>query len=749
MRKVELLSPAGSMEALIAAVQNGCDAVYLGGHQFNARAYSDNFDNEKMIKAIRYAHSYGVKVYVTMNTLLYENEMENAIAYARFLYEHGVDALIIQDLGLFDVVRQCFPDMECHASTQLHIHNEAGIRKMAELGFSRIVLPRETPVEAVQQYAKLGVELEVFVQGALCVSYSGQCLMSAKKLNRSGNRGACAQMCRMKYRLGYEEKGELHYAKQNGEYLISPKDLNTLQYVPELIEAGITSFKIEGRMKRPEYVAQMTALYRQAIDAYEQNRIYNASEADTEMCKVFNRGFTSGMLFHEQDQTWINQKRPNHIGILIGEVLGRNKKRVTIRLSGPLSQHDGIRFITDKEDVGCMVNKLYHRQLLVNHAQSGDIVEVEVDGFIPKHSQVVKTSDKLQLQRLHKTYENIQRRVPITMNMEMRINKTAKLTVHDDLGNMCEENSNTIAEIALKTPLSNERIIQQLNKTNDTIFQVTQITVEADDNTTMPIKEINAMRRNVLAKLYEKRTAVLKRKVLPYEQNPSVSKVSGLFVKVMTAQQLEAASKYQAEIYAVSSLYENKQSKYPKLGYWGKRVMKEAYPNTALLACEISGCKKGAIVDHFMNCTNSYAAAFLFSLGVEGIILSNECDEKQIAEIKRAFLKRYQQPGAFITYGYGREELMLNEYCVIHSCYRDQKPKHCGLCKKHDYFLEDIKHHRYPLYGDEDCRIHVLDDEIFQSTQRGSSIYLDFYNETADEVHQVIRKALKLIDSEQ
>ena len=179
MRKVELLAPAGSMEALIAAVQNGRDAVYLGGTMFGARAFAANFDEDGMIQAIRYAHGYGVKVYVTMNTLLYETEMEAAIRYAQFLYEHGADALIIQDLGLFDVVHQCLPDMELHASTQMHLHNEAGIKLMHEAGMKRIVLPRETTIDEIRELAKLNVDLEVFVQGAMCVSYSGQCLMSA------------------------------------------------------------------------------------------------------------------------------------------------------------------------------------------------------------------------------------------------------------------------------------------------------------------------------------------------------------------------------------------------------------------------------------------------------------------------------------------------------------------------------------------------------------------------------------------
>ncbi len=745
MRKVELLAPAGSMEALYAAVQNGCDAVYLGGHQFNARVYSDNFDYERMSEAIRYAHSYGVKVYVTMNTLLYENEIEDAIAYARFLYEQGADALIIQDLGLFDVVSQCFPDMECHASTQLHIHNEAGIRKMAELGFSRIVLPRETLIEDIERYAKSGIELEVFVQGAICVSYSGQCLMSAKKQNRSGNRGACAQMCRMKYRLGYEQDHTVHYVKQEGDYLISPKDLNTLQQVPKLIAAGVTSFKIEGRMKRPEYVALMTALYRKAIDAYYQDTALDYHHATKEMCKVFNRGFTSGLMFHQHDKAFINHERPNHIGIPVGKVLARKQNRVSIQLSAPLYQHDGIRFITDKEDVGCMVNKLYYNQLLVNHGEAGSVVEVEVDGYVPKHSRVVKTSDKIQLEELRKSYERGERRVGVVMNIELRMNQPALLRVSDDLGHTCEVFSDALVEEALKTPLSKERIYQQLSKTKDTIFYCESIHINADDNSTMPIKELNAMRRTALSKLYEQRIACPRRIVSSYQRQPSCAPISGLFVKVINEVQLKAAAAFPAQLYAEPLLFERMKKSYDELGCYGKRVMKEAYPKVPIMACEISGCMENdSIAEHFMNCTNSYAAAFLFSLGVKAIILSNECSREQAETLKQAFYKRYHQKGAFITYGYGREELMLSEYCVIHTCYQETK-KPCGLCHKHSYFLEDMKKRRYPLYGDADCRIHLLDNEVFELSESASAIFLNFHTETADEVQRVLQHALTLI----
>lgn len=746
MKKVELLAPAGSMEALIAAVQNGCDAVYLGGVMFGARAFANNFDRDGMMEALRYAHSYGVNVYVTMNTLLFEEEMDEALAYAGFLYEQGVDALIIQDLGLFDLLHQTYPDLELHASTQMHIHNEAGIQLIKEWGMKRVVLPRETPIEQIAEYTKLGIDVEVFVQGALCVAYSGQCLMSAKKLARSGNRGACAQMCRMKYRLGHKEGNRIVYEEQADEYLLSPKDLNTLRQVPKLIEAGITSFKIEGRMKRPAYVAQMVSLYRKAIDAYEQGKLFIETTAEEEMRKIFNREFTSGHLFHHKGSALMNPTRPNHMGIEIGSVLYKKGRRATIKLHHPLHQHDGIRFLCESEDIGCMVNKLYVDGLLKNQADAGQIVEVDVDGYIPKGCKVVKTSDVLQLQALQSAYESAPRKVKIDIEATLSCKEPMKLVISDEFGRHCTMESEALVEQAIKTPLDQERIEKQLRKCGDTIFQVRHITLKVQEGVTIPIKAINETRRAALTKLYEERIKVPQsQEKQRYERKLSVTQETGIYVQVHSLAQLQMAQACGIKtIFARSELYSLQKNK-QALGYAGKRVMKEAYPDTMILFAEISGIKcKQAYADHFMNVTNSYAAAFLFAHGVKGIVLSNECDETQMQRIKKAFEMRYGCSGNFITYGYGREELMVMEYCPINYLKKDNDKQACGLCKGNDiYFLEDLNAHQYVLYGDEDCRIHIMDDEVTQQLHgHHDAIYLSFYDEDEQDVIQVMEEAM-------
>ena len=543
-RKVELLAPAGSMEALRAAVQNGCDAVYLGGSMFGARAFANNFDEDEIQEAIAYAHVYGVRVFVTVNTLIREEEFEDCVRYVQFLYEHDVDAVIIQDLGLFSVLRQRFPDMELHASTQMHIHNPQGIHFIESCGASRVVVPRETPLKEIRAYAALGVDLEVFVQGALCVSYSGQCLMSSLTLQRSGNRGECAQNCRMKYQLEKREDGHSEILQGKGEYLLSPKDMNTLERVPELIEAGIASFKIEGRMKRPEYVALMVALYRKAIDAYYEGRAFIYDEAvDMQMKKIFNRGFTQGHLFHHYGAQLMNPIRPNHIGVKVGKVIQVTRDKIVIRLQDTLRQQDGIRILQEPKDIGFQVNFLYKDGLLVNHGAAGDIVELDKTAPVVKGSIVLKTSDAQQLQALQKSYEAAPRKVAVYAQFTMQAGKPAVLEIMDEEGRSVRVESDAVCETARRMPLKEERIAAQLKKSGDTPFVFENISYQLDAQGILPIRELNQMRRSALAKLEEQRKILHKQRRILAEKQPvihSIQDAPSLCAVVHTEEQLQA-----------------------------------------------------------------------------------------------------------------------------------------------------------------------------------------------------------------
>ena len=403
MKKVELLAPAGNMEALKAAVNAGCDAVYLGLKSFSARAFAGNFSHEEFIEAIHYCHTRNVKIYCTINTMLYETEIENAKKEVDFLYEDDCDAILIQDLGLFHYVRTCYPDMPVHCSTQMHIHNLKGVEFMKNQGVERVVLARETPIEIIQQACQMGVEIEVFTYGAICISYSGQCMMSASVKNRSANRGMCAQCCRLKY----TRVDGSHF--KEGDYILSPKDLNVIDQLPSLLDAGVSSLKIEGRMKRSEYVYLVIKTFREAIDAYYANKTYHvSSERLKQLEEMFYRGFSNGHLFHDDVTHRMSQYRPNHQGIAIGKVLAYRNGRVQVKLSDDLYQNDGLRIINEPHDTGLSAIKIYKNDLLVNHAKVNDIVWITCPSDpAPKKGQILrKTTDTHLLNWIHR-WKNI------------------------------------------------------------------------------------------------------------------------------------------------------------------------------------------------------------------------------------------------------------------------------------------------------------------------------------------------------
>ena len=327
---VELLSPVGDFECLKAAVQNGANAVYFGANLFSARAFATNFDDEELENAINYAKLRGVKTNLTLNTLIKNDEFEDAFSLAKKAYEYGIDAIIVQDLGLAKTLIDNFPDLDIHASTQMTTTNLEGVKELENLGFKRVVLARECSLSEIENICKnSNIEIEVFMHGALCISYSGQCLFSSMVGGRSGNRGKCAQPCRLPYSLIDNEEKLLDKG-----YLLSPRDLCTLEYLPKLINSGVISFKIEGRMKSPVYVATVTRIYRKYIDLAEKylNKEiseYIIDEKDKkDLIQVFNRGgFSSGHLADIPNKELIFKDKPNNMGIYLGKLINYNKNK--------------------------------------------------------------------------------------------------------------------------------------------------------------------------------------------------------------------------------------------------------------------------------------------------------------------------------------------------------------------------------------------------------------------------------------
>lgn len=744
LKNVELLSPAGSYESGVAAIQNGCDALYLAGKQFGARAFAANFEKEQLQEMITYAHAYGVKVYVTINTLVHDEEMNSFFAYLDFLYTAKVDALIVQDLGIVYQIRTRYPDFEVHASTQMHIVNEQALRLLIDQGISRAVLAREVNIDEITRFSTLPIELEVFVHGALCVSYSGQCLMSFMVGGRSGNRGACAQSCRMPYAL---KEWNTNTVYKEG-YHLSLKDLNTLEEVPSLVKAGIASFKMEGRMKKSEYVAHLTALYRQRIDT----PAIPLTDLQNQVAKtLFHRGFSRGHLFKETGSKLYNPIRPNHIGIPIGEVVAFKGNQVFIRLQAPLHQLDGIRILNAKEDVGYKVNRLYKDGLLVNKAEANDIIALDSDArHLKVKDQVVKTSDCIAEKEIQKTYDRNYRKVAIHGKVKAHAKQPLRVIVSDALHTveMCSD----CIQVAQNRATTKEEVEKQMQKTKDTIFAFVDIDIEMDTQLFIPIKEINQLRREALDKLYALRSNNCERVTRQYTL-PTLGMMQTTFTKeakVRTQSQLEACMECGMDaIYVEDYALWKANAQYPQVKLVSKKAEKGTYENVTMIQ-EIGGLHalSSMVCDTSLNAYNAHACFYLHALGASLIALSLELSKWDIQTLMDTYVQEYGNTPSLQKVVYGRSEVMLMEHCPIHAHFLDKDKQNCHLCKQKQYALEDQFHNEYVLQGDGDCRMHVYDYKIlderkdiaFYQTLGIQSIRYDFTFETKEEVLTVLQE---------
>ena len=525
---VELLSPAGDIEKLKIAVQNGADAIYMAGKKFGARAFSKNFDDDEILEAIKYCHLYGVKLYVTINTIVYEDEVEEFINYVEFLYKSNVDAVIVQDLGMADLIHKKFPDLELHASTQMNIHDIKGLKLLKEIGFKRVVLAREVDLETIKQMKKeVDIELEVFIHGALCISCSGNCYYSYFEMNRSGNRGMCAQLCRQPYKL-YKDDKEIIL---DDKYLLSPKDLCTVKKLDELIEAGIDSFKIEGRMKSSEYVGLVTRVYRNKID---YNKVSDKDINDIK--KVFNRGFTLGNLYNQKGHDFINGYKPNHMGILVGEVLSYSKGKVKIKLLEDINQEDAIRFILDKE-IGFYLNRIYKDKLLVNGAKKGEIIEVDSKEKIPVNTKVYKTIDTKLNDYIISSSNNI-RKVSLDGIFSIKDNNII-FEVTDGINKEKITLENVVQE-SINKPTTEYEIREKLNKLGNEIYVFNDLKINIKDNIFIPMTIINNLRRDMIDLISKDRLNSNNKNINEYKSNEIKTDITNdIFFEVKTEEQLK------------------------------------------------------------------------------------------------------------------------------------------------------------------------------------------------------------------
>lgn len=527
---IELLSPVGDLDCLKAAVQNGADCVYFGANNFSARAFASNFDDLEL--AINYAKIRGVKTNLTLNTLIKNDEFEDAYNLAKKAYELGIDAIIVQDLGLATRLIKDFPDLPIHASTQMSIHNLQGTLKLQNLGFKRVVLARELCANEIEYICQnSNVEIECFIHGALCISYSGQCLFSSLVGGRSGNRGKCAQPCRLPYEL-----------VQNGNetidkgFLLSTKDLCGLDYIPFLINAGVTSFKIEGRMKTPEYVATVTRIYRKYIDLALSGNPYVIDEKDKkDLLQVFNRGLSSnGHLDKEPNKNLIYPIKPNNMGLPLGIIQKYNKTKghITLKLQEELCVGDCIS--TQKENGSYNVSELMVKNKNIKIGNIGNLVTIgRMKGNISVGDKVYKISSKVLKDNALNSFKTENRKIPLNIKLFIQNNKNISAVVnscskYDLYKNLnFEYTSNIIPNTSINKPLDQDTIIKQFSKTNNSIYEFKKIKIILDDNLFLPISSLNDLRRTILENI-EKQTLDKIKRTSNCCYTPIVSNASNL-----------------------------------------------------------------------------------------------------------------------------------------------------------------------------------------------------------------------------
>ncbi|EFM11560.1 peptidase U32 [Paenibacillus curdlanolyticus YK9] len=514
---VELLAPAGDWDCMRAAVANGADAIFFGVEKFNARARANNFQMDELPEIMAFLHSYGVKGFLTFNILVFEDELEEAKRLIEACIDAGVDAVIVQDLGLVKLIRELSPDFPIHGSTQMTITSPEAVEFTKPFNMERVVLGRENNLKQIQKIGEQAkLPMEVFVHGALCVSYSGQCLTSEMWGGRSANRGECAQACRLPYDLMVDG---VQQPMGDVAYLLSPKDLAAIDIVPELIEAGVTSFKIEGRLKSPEYVANVVSKYRRVIDNYfDGNNAQPSKEEVRELQQSFSRGFTHGFLKGTNNKQLVDGTFPKSRGVYLGRVERVLRDAIICRIDAPLKRGDGIVFDagdpTKKEEGGRVYDLRRQGVKIEGEAQEGTVLEIvpgrnDVDlRRVKVGDKVWKTSDPALDKRLRATFETDKpyRVFPMHVKVAGKAGEPMRTWWTDvQKGTTVEVVSELPLEVALKRPMDQALLEDQLGRLGGTLFQLEKLDNELEGDLIVPVRELNRMRREAVEQLAEER----------------------------------------------------------------------------------------------------------------------------------------------------------------------------------------------------------------------------------------------------
>lgn len=704
MKKPEILAPAGTKQSVIAALNGGCDAIYIGGQNFGARAYADNPSDDELKEIICLCHLRGVKVFITINTLYKDNEIAAVLEFVSKIYSYGAYGVIVQDIGIADIIKKHFPEIKLSASTQMTVHSKEGVLLLKELGYDRVVLARELSLEETADIckAKGSMEIESFIHGALCVSYSGRCLMSSFIGGRSGNRGRCAQPCRMEYSLKKNDK----IIKKG--CLLSPKDISTLSIIQSIAASGADSLKIEGRMKNPEYVYQAVSLYRKYLDSLSKPD----KEDIKKITQVFNRGGSSSKGYWDtfSGADMMSVLTPKNSGREIGAVSAYDSKtkKCTIRLYDNVIPGDGIE-IWSSPHIGAGISRT---------AQKGESIAIRAEGRIKKGDRVFRSFDKALMDSLKKSCAKITRRQVINTELYLKEGCPAEIVFKDKGLSVKGE----IVQRAKNQPMSREDMISRIKKTGDTPFELNITKADTDNNIYIPISALNSLRRKACRSLEEKLKAELKREYIKAEYIADKLEKADkplLTVLVRTREQFKAAADSSAKI-IYSDILD------PELAAWAKERGKELYyalPNISRSGCgeyinilDKTCCRgyivrslgkivtnKEIIADYTLNSTNRASINKLREIyNCKRVCLSPELNLRE--------LKITADRDCEIVI-YGRLPLMTTHQCPA-GLYDGKKGKYkyCKLKGSEDsYSLIDRKNMEFPILRDcQSCTAYIL-----------------------------------------
>ena len=735
---MELLAPAGTMENFMAALESGADAIYLGGKVFNARAHAANFGIDELREAVRLAHILDVSVYVTVNILIGDTELKDLEQYIKDLDSIGVDAIIVQDLAVAEIAKRVAPNIHLHGSTQMTAATLDAVRFYESLGFTRVVLARELSLKEIQHICKhCKAEIEVFVHGALCVCYSGQCLMSSFIGGRSGNRGACAQPCRLPYEL-LDSKGESVLPKHEA-YLLSPKDLNYSEHMNELVAAGVTSFKVEGRMKKVSYVRQVIGTYREILD--EASIHENQRKA---LASGFNRGFSTAYLEDTVGRQMMTVVAPNHQGKPIGESYTK-KGEVYLSLTEPIEQgslvkilqsNGSVTYYTVDDEWTCVSDTLYKGR--------------PAEGFAVGQLYLASTPKNTKSRGLQEFTRKYDMSVYLSVGSNGETNYT-ELTAILDSGLSVTVTNEYVPAIANKVPTSLEKVTEQLGRLGNTLFRLSYVDIP-DGPYMWPASVLNALRRDAVTAL---ETALITHHVeswqalqvtsdvdydfkaqheLSYDTCPMISArvdeiegvkaaISGGAQKIVFGGDRLSRTPYALSVYdEVARLCAQSDV---ICTFATPRVVKddevEAYKHTleaivqarpdsisihvpqALLWLRELGYTGAIEADTGLNIFNTPTLHFWEQLHISCVNPSQELTLKQITELA----KHSHVPIETMIHGY--TEMMISEYCAIASFVGTGSKVNCPMpCVKESYSLKDRKGEIFPIRTDPYCRMHIM-----------------------------------------